>query len=75
MNKLMEMAGYVGIALTVCGQVVVNFSAMWGQIIWLVANALFLAKAVNQNMGKAEISRNMIMLGVTIGLIILNIFK
>lgn len=68
----MEFFGYAALALTVLGQIAVNVSALWGQGIWLVANALFLTKAVKQDLGKAEISRNVVMSALTAGLMILN---
>ena len=70
-NKIYEIAGYVAIALTVIGQIVVNMSAIAGQSLWMIANIIYLIKAVKQNMGKAEIIRNVIMSASTTGLIIL----
>ena len=70
-NKFYEIAGYIAIALTVIGQIVINMSSIVGQLLWLVANALYLIKAVKQDMGKAEIIRNVIMSAITTGLIIL----
>jgi len=70
-NKIYEIAGYVAIALTVIGQIVINMSAIAGQSLWMVANVLYLIKAIKQNMGKAEIIRNVIMSAITTGLIIL----
>lgn len=72
-DKMFEMCGYVAIALTVFGQVVINISALGGQTIWMVANLLYLVKAFGQNLGKAEITRNFVMSGVTTGLIVLNV--
>ena len=69
--NIYEIAGYVAIALTVIGQIVINMSALAGQSLWMVANALYLLKAVKQDMGKAEIIRNVIMSAITTGLIIL----
>lgn len=66
-----EVMGYMAIALTVIGQIVINISVIAGQIFWLVANALYLTKAIKQEMGKAEIMRNVIMSAITCGLIVL----
>ena len=66
-----EVMGYMAIALTVIGQIVINISVIMGQIFWLIANALYLTKAIKQKMGKAEIMRNVIMSAITCGLIIL----
>ena len=70
-KKIFEVMGYIAIALTVIGQVVINVSAIAGQSVWMVANVLYLIKAIKQNMGKAEIIRNVIMSAITTGLIIL----
>jgi hypothetical protein len=70
-KKIFEVMGYIAIALTVIGQVVINVSAIAGQSVWMVANVLYLIKAVKQHMGKAEIIRNVIMSAITTGLIIL----
>lgn len=68
--KLMELCGYCGIALTIIGQITVGANYLLGQTCWLVANALFIIKAVRQKQGKAETIRNVIMLAITIGLIV-----
>lgn len=70
-TKIYEVMGYVAIALTVIGQIAINVSALAGQSLWMVANVLYLTKAVKQNMGRAEIIRNVIMSAITTGLIIL----
>lgn len=69
--SIYEVMGYVAIALTVIGQIVINVSVIGGQSLWLIANALYLTKAVKQSMGKAEVMRNVIMSAITFGLIIL----
>lgn len=69
--NIYEVMGYVAIALTVIGQIVINVSVIGGQTLWLIANMLYLTKAVKQNMGKAEVMRNVIMSAITYGLIIL----
>lgn len=68
--KVMEVLGYCGIALTIIGQIAVGANYLLGQSCWLVANALFIIKAVRQKQGKAETLRNVIMLAITIGLIV-----
>ena len=68
--KVMEILGYCGIALTIIGQITVGIDYLLGQSCWLVANALFIVKAVRQKQGKAETLRNVIMLAITIGLIV-----
>ena len=68
--KLMELCGYCGIVLTVVGQITVGANYLLGQMCWLIANTLFIIKAVRQKQGKAETVRNVIMLAITIGLIV-----
>lgn len=70
MKKTLELAGYVAIFLTVLGQIAINIEPLWGQSLWMIANVLYLIKAVKQKMGKAEITRNIIMSAITTGLIV-----
>lgn len=70
MSRAMEILGYCGIALTIIGQVTIGASYLLGQTCWLVANTLFIIKAVRQKQGKAETIRNVIMFALTMGLII-----
>lgn len=65
-----EVCGYIAIALTVAGQVLIGGSYLIGQGCWLVANVLYIAKAIKQNAGNAEITRNLIMTALTAGLMI-----
>ena len=74
MNKVYEVMGFAGIILTVVGQILCVESALMGQTMWMIANVLYLTKAVKQNMGKAEIVRNVVMSAVTCGLIIKILF-
>ena len=69
--KRYEVMGYTAIAITVIGQIIINISPIAGQCAWMVANILYLIKATKTNMGRAEITRNVIMSAITIGLIIL----
>lgn len=69
-NNFWEIAGYAGLALTIAGQVVIGINYMGGQACWLVANALYLSKAFKQDLGKAEIVRNVAMSALTAGLMI-----
>lgn len=69
--NLMEIFGFVAIGLTICGQIAVNVSPLLGQGLWLVSNVLFLTKAIKQDMGRAEITRNVTMLALTVGLVAL----
>lgn len=66
----MEFFGYCGIALTIAGQITVGANYLLGQTCWLIANILFITKAVKQQQGKAEVTRNVVMLAITTGLIV-----
>ena len=66
----LEGLGYCGLALTIIGQCVIGISYLCGQGCWLVANGCYLIKAVKQNLGKAEIIRNLCMSAITAGLMI-----
>jgi hypothetical protein len=68
-QNMFEVFGYIAIFLTVIGQVAVNIDPLYGQAAWMVANVLFLVKAVKQKQGKAEITRNVVMSAITAGLI------
>lgn len=68
---ILEIFGYVAIALTVLGQILIGIDYLIGQGCWLIANALYLTKAVKQDLGKAEITRNVVMSALTVGLMIL----
>lgn len=73
-NKVYEAMGYAGLALTIIGQVVIGIDYLLGQGCWFVANGLYITKAVKQEMGKAEIVRNVAMTALTTGLMIAKIF-
>ena len=76
-NGILEVCGYIAIAITVLGQFAVNISPLVGQSLWMIANVLYLIKAVRQDLGKAEVTRNVIMSAITaalIGLCLLGVF-
>lgn len=73
MDKIYEAMGYAGLALTVAGQVVIGIDYLLGQTCWLVANGLYLTKAAKQNLGKAEMVRNVAMSALTAGLMVAKI--
>lgn len=69
-EKIYEAMGYVGLALTIAGQVVIGIDYMAGQACWLIANGLYLTKAAKQNLGRAEMVRNVAMSALTAGLMV-----
>lgn len=66
-----EVMGYVALALTIAGQVVVNMSPLAGQSIWMGANVLYIAKAAGQRLGRAEMARNIVLTVITLTLMVL----
>lgn len=68
---LMETFGYAGLALTILGQCVIGINYLVGQGCWLLANGLYLTKAFKQDLGRAEIVRNVAMSAITAGLMII----
>lgn len=66
-----EWCGYLGLMLTIIGQCLVGIFYLAGQGCWLLANALYLTKAVKQDLGRAEIVRNCAMFALTFGLMII----
>ena len=66
----LEGLGYCGLALTIIGQCVIGISYLCGQSCWLVANGCYLIKAVKQDLGRAEIVRNVALSAITAGLMI-----
>lgn len=66
-----EWCGYAGLALTILGQCLVGIFYLAGQGCWLLANALYLTKAVKQNLGRAEVVRNCAMSAITFGLMLI----
>ena len=70
MTKIYELCGYLGIALTIIGQILIGLDYFAGQSCWLAANALYLFKAVKQQQDRAEIVRNVAMSAITLGLMV-----
>ena len=66
----LENLGYCGLALTIIGQCIIGISYLCGQGCWLVANGCYLIKAVKQDLGRAEIIRNVALSAITAGLMI-----
>ena len=67
----LEGLGYCGLALTIIGQCVIGISYLCGQGCWLVANGCYLLKAIKQDIGRAEIVRNVCMSAITVSLMVI----
>lgn len=66
---------YISIALTVVGQCTVGSSFYIGQIAYLVANIVNCTRDLILHRPRADKIRNFTFLGITIGLIVLNLIR
>lgn len=73
-NTIVNLA-YVAIALTVIGQVTVGQNFYLGQIAYLVANIVNCTRDVILKRPKADKIKNFTFLGITIGLIVLQMIR
>ena len=66
---------YTAIALTVIGQITVGWNFYVGQGGFLVANILYLVRDIKLERPKSEITKDVIFTAITIGLIVVFLFK
>jgi len=66
---------YISIALTVIGQCVVGSNFYMGQIAYLVANIVNCGRDIILRRPRADKIKNFTFLGITIGLIVLNLIR
>ena len=64
----------LGLALTIFGQITIGMSYLLGQGVWLVANIIALARDFALHRPPADKIKNGALLGITAGLICLNLF-
>lgn len=64
----------LGLALTIFGQVTIGASYLLGQGVWLVANIIALVRDFVLHRPAADKIKNGALLGITSGLIFLNVF-
>ena len=74
-NSTIVNLAYVAIALTVIGQVIVGQNFYLGQIAYLVANIVNCTRDVILKRPKADKIKNFTFLGITIGLIVLQMIR
>lgn len=74
-NSTIVNLAYVAIALTVIGQVTVGQNFYLGQIAYLVANIVNCTRDVILKRPKADKIKNFTFLGITIGLIVLQMIR
>lgn len=74
-DRIIVNMAYVSIALTVIGQCTVGSNFYIGQIAYLVANIVNCGRDIYLKRPKADKIRNFTFLGITVGLIILNLIR
>lgn len=75
MKKMIINLAYVAIALTVIGQVTVGHNFYIGQVAYLIANIVNCGRDLALGRPRADKIKNFTFLGITIGLIILNLLR
>lgn len=74
-DRFMVNVAYVSIALTVIGQCTVGSNFYIGQVAYLVANIVNCTRDIVLRRPRADKIKNFTFLGITAGLIILNIIR
>jgi len=75
MKKMIVNLAYVAIALTVIGQVTVGRNFYIGQVAYLIANIVNCGRDLALGRPRADKIKNFTFLGITIGLIVLNLLR
>lgn len=73
-EKVWEGVAYVCLALTVAGQVFTTMNVLIAQIVWLISNILFVARDFALKRPVSDKVKDVAMLGLTIGIVIVLIF-
>lgn len=71
LSRVWEWAAYVCLALTVAGQVLTACNVLVAQWVWLVSNLLFVARDVALKRPTADKVKDVSMLALTIGMVII----
>lgn len=69
MTKVWETVAYVCLALTIAGQVLTASNVLFAQWVWLVSNALFVARDFALDRPRADKVKDVAMLALTIGMV------
>ncbi len=69
--KAWELAAYGCLALTVAGQLLTACDVLLSQWVWLVSNLIFVARDVALERPHADMVKDVAMLGITIGMVII----
>lgn len=74
-NNIWEIVGYLCLALCVVGQITVGYIYLPAQIMYLVSNALAVYRNYALNLPRANKVKDICFTAITIGLILIYIFK
>ena len=69
MVTIWETVAYVCLALTIAGQVLTASNVLLAQWVWLVSNALFVARDFALDRPRADKVKDVAMLALTIGMV------
>lgn len=73
-EKVWECVAYICLALTIAGQVFTTMNVLIAQIVWLISNVLFVARDFALHRPISDKVKDVAMLGLTIGIVIVLIF-
>lgn len=73
-EKAWEGVAYVCLALTIAGQVLTTMNILIAQIVWLISNILFVTRDFALHRPVSDKVKDVAMLGLTIGIVIVLIF-
>lgn len=69
-QSIWENLGYVALALTIVGQILVGIIYLAGQGCWLASNAILISRNVALHRPKADMVKDCCMTAITTGLIV-----
>lgn len=73
-EKVWEGVAYVCLALTIAGQVFTTMDVLIAQVVWLISNVLFVARDFALHRPVSDKVKDVCMLGLTIGIVVVLIF-
>jgi hypothetical protein len=69
--KIWEFVAYICLALTILGQILTASNVLFAQWVWLVSNALFVARDMALKRPIADKVKDVAMLALTIGMVVM----
>ena len=73
-EKVWEGVAYVCLALTIAGQVFTTMNVLIAQVVWLISNVLFVMRDFTLKRPTSDKVKDVAMLGLTIGIVIVLLF-